>query len=70
MAGQQPERLVEGMRGKGGARRAGLLAPDFLAVELEDRLGVVAQQRDLLLGEAVREEQVALLVEVLELLPA
>ena len=42
MAGQQAECLVERVRGKGGARRARFLAPHFLAVELEDRLGVVA----------------------------
>jgi len=55
------------VRGKGGARRAGLLAPYLLAIEFQDRLGVVAQQRDLFLAEAVREEQIALLVELFQL---
>ena len=68
MARQQAEHLVELVRGEGGARRAGLLAPDFLAVELEDVVGFRAQQRDLVFGEAIREKTVALLVEGLELL--
>ena len=67
MAGEQAERLVEGVRGKGGARRAGLLAPHFLAVEFQDRLGIVAQQRDFFLAKTVREEQIALLVEFFQL---
>jgi hypothetical protein len=37
------------------------------AVEFEDGFRVVAQERDLLFIEAVREEQIALLVEFLEL---
>ena len=65
MAGEQAKRLVEGVGGEGGARRAGLLAPHFLAIELENRLGFVAQLRDFLLGKTVRKEQVALLVETL-----
>src|ERR1700720_1260857 len=64
---QQTERLVEGMRGKGGARGARLLAPDLLAVALEDRFGVIAQKRDFLLVEAVREKQIAEFVELFEL---
>ncbi len=67
MAGKEPERLVEGVGGKGGARGAGLLPPHLLAVELEDRLGIVAQERDLLLGEAIGKEEVALLLEVAQL---
>ena len=51
------------MRGEGRARRAGFLAPDFLAVLLENVLGFRAQQRDLFFGEAIGEEDVALLVE-------
>jgi hypothetical protein len=35
---------------------AGLLAPDFLAVELEDVVGFRAQQRDLLLAEAIEKK--------------
>jgi hypothetical protein len=67
MARQQAEHFAEGVGGEGGARRAGLLAPDFLAIELEDGVGFQAQERDLFLGEAVGEETVALLVESLEL---
>ena len=58
----QPERLVVGVGGEGGARRTGLLAPD-LAIAAENVLRLVAQDRDLLLGEAIRKEQVTLLVE-------
>src|ERR1700690_2637199 len=68
MARQQAEHFAEGVRGEGGARGAGLLAPDFLAVELEDVLGFHAQQRDLFLGEAIGEENVALFVEGSKLL--
>ena len=57
MGDQQAEHLVEGVRGEGGARRAGLLAPDLLPVGFEDLLGLDAQQRDLLLGEAVRKKR-------------
>ena len=67
MRGQQAERLVEGVGGEGGARCAGLLPPHLLAIEFEDRLGVVAQKRNFLLAEAVRKEQIALLVEIAEL---
>jgi hypothetical protein len=52
---------------KRGARRAGLLPPHLLAIEFEDRLGVVAQKRDFLLAKAVRKEQIALLIEIAEL---
>jgi len=55
------------VRQAGGARRAGLLPPHLLAIEFEDRLGIVAQERDFLLAEAVRKEQVALLVEIAKL---
>src|SRR6202142_2365251 len=68
MARQQAEHFAEGVRGEGGARGAGLLAPDFLAVELEDVLGFNAQQRDLFLGEAIGEEDVALFVKGAKLL--
>ena len=63
MARQQPEHLAEGVRGESGARRAGLLAPDFLAVELEDVLGFDAQQRDFFFRETIGKEDVALFVE-------
>ena len=68
MAHQQAEHLAEGVGGEGRSRRAGLLAPDLLAVGLEDLLALDAQQRDLLLREAVRQEDVALVVEGFELL--
>ena len=70
MRAQQAERLVVGVRGEGGARRARLLAPDLLAIGAEDRLRLVAQHRHLLGREQVRQEQVALLVELLKLLLA
>jgi len=68
MAAEQPERLVVGMRGKGGARRAGLLASDFLTVFRIDPLGLVAQDSDLLLREATGQEQIACLSELPKLL--
>jgi hypothetical protein len=37
------------------------------AIEFENRLGVVAQERDFLLAEAIRKEQIALLVEIAKL---
>ncbi len=43
MADQQAEHLAEGVRREGGARRAGLLAPDLLAVGLEDLLALDAR---------------------------
>src|ERR1043166_4330806 len=68
MMREQTEHFAVGMGGKRGTRRAGFLAPYFLALGLEDVLGLRAQQRDFLLGEAVGEEQIALLVEVGDLL--
>ena len=68
MAHQQAEHLAEGVGREGGARRAGFFAPDLLAVGLEDLLALDAEQRDLLLREAVRQEDVAFVVEGLELL--
>src|ERR1043166_5292197 len=65
---EQTEHFAVGMGGKRGARRAGFLAPYFLALGLEVVLGLRAQQRDFLLGEAVGEEQIAWLVEVGDLL--
>ncbi len=70
MARQQAEHLAEGVGGEGGARRAGLLAPDLLAVELEDVVGFRAQERDLFFREAIGKEDVALLVEGAKLLGA
>jgi hypothetical protein len=50
-----------------GARRAGTLAPHLLALGLVDVFGFRAQDRHLLVGKAVRQKQIALLVEFLEL---
>ena len=68
MVPEQAERLVIGVRGKGGARRAGLLAPDLLAVGGVDLLGLVAQDRDFLLREAAGQEQIAFFSELPKLL--
>ena len=68
MARQQAEHLAEGVRGESGARGAGFLAPDFLAIELENVLGFHAQQRDLFLGKTIGEEDIALFVKGSKLL--
>ena len=68
MIAEQAERLVIGVGGEGGARRAGLLAPHLLAVGRVDLLGLVAQDRDFLLREAAGQEQIAFLSELPELL--
>src|SRR5437762_2582727 len=47
MRAEQAETLIVGMRGKGGARRAGFFLPDFLAARPVDRLRIAAQGRDL-----------------------
>ena len=49
MARHDLKHLVELVSGKSCPRRAGFLAPDFLAVELEDVVRLCAQQRDLIL---------------------
>ena len=67
---QQAEQIVEGVGREGGTRRAVGFAPDLLAVGHQDRLALRAHQRDLLVGEAVRDENVALLVELAELFGA
>src|SRR5215472_8785866 len=64
---QETKCLVESMRSKGGARRARFLAPDLLAIELEDRCGVIAKERYFFLVEAVREEQIPEFVELFDL---
>ena len=66
--GEYGKRLVVGVTSERGARRAGLFPPDLLPILLEDLLGLVAQHRDLLLREALGEEEPALLVELLQLL--
>src|ERR1700704_1501452 len=63
-----PEGFIVSVRGKGGAGRAGLLAPDLLAIGPENSVGFAAQNCHLVFGEAVREKHVALLVEGMDLL--
>ena len=53
MRAEQPERLVVEMGGKGGARRAALLAPDLRALGVVDALGLARQQRDFLAARTV-----------------
>ena len=65
---QQLEHLVEGVGGERGARRASLLAPDLLAVGFENLLALRAEHGDLVLGEAIGQEDEALVVEGFELL--
>src|SRR5579875_1420024 len=60
MRAQEPKGLVIGVRGEGGARCAGLFAPDFRAVRRVNPLGFLAQNRDLFLREAIGQEQIAL----------
>src|SRR5262249_35412369 len=57
----------EGVGSERGARRAGLFAPDLLAVGLQNLLALDTERLDLLLGEAVGHEDVAVAVESLEL---
>jgi hypothetical protein len=68
MMRQQAKHLVVFVRREGGARRAALLAPDFLAMLAENLVGAAAHQGDLFFGEAIGKEAVALLVELAQLL--
>src|SRR5215469_12645668 len=68
MIAKETEGLVVGVRGKGGARRAGFFAPDLLSVAGIDLLGLIAQNRDLFLREAVGQKQITLFSELLKLL--
>src|SRR5262249_38739624 len=67
MPGHQAKRLVEGMGGKRRSRRAGLLAPHFLAIAGKNVLRLAAQKRHFVLGEAAGKKHVAELVEALDL---
>jgi hypothetical protein len=58
------------MRGKSGPGRAGLFAPDFLPIELEDPFRLVAQERRLLFTEAIGKKDKALFVEGADLVGA
>src|SRR5664279_1961280 len=68
MRAEQAERLVIEVRGKGGARRAALLAPHFRAVGVVDTFRLVRQQGYFLAAEQFGQEQPALAVEVVDLL--
>ncbi len=68
MMAEEAKGFVVGVRGKGGARRPGLLPPHLLPVGGIDRLGLVAQDRDLLLGKAAGQKQIAFLGKLRELL--
>src|SRR5262249_27020467 len=63
-----PKGVVVGVGGESGARRAGFLAPDLLAIGPKNPVGLAAQKRDLLFGEAIRKKEVALLLEGFDLL--
>ena len=67
MAGEQAERLVVQMRGKGGARCAGFLAPDLGPLLAVDGFGLGAQDGDFVVRECFRQEKPTLAVELLEL---
>ena len=56
MVRQQAKRFIICMRGEGGARRAGLFAPDLLPVGFVDLLGFRVQDRDLVLGIKPRQQ--------------
>src|SRR5262249_27962954 len=64
----QPKGFGVGMGGESGARRARFLAPNLLAIGPKDPVGLAAQKRDLLLGEAIWKKEVALLFEGFDLL--
>ena len=68
MMAEDAKRFIVGVGGKGGARRAGLLAPHFLAVAAINLLGFGAQDGNFVLAEATRKEEIPVLVEILELL--
>src|SRR5262249_28304944 len=68
MRAEHAERLVIEMRGKGGARRAALLAPHLGTVGVIDVDRLAGEEIDLLLAEQVGQEQPALAVEEFDLL--
>jgi hypothetical protein len=68
MRAEQAEGLVVEMGGKGGARRAALLAPDLRTVGVVDALGLTRQEIGFLATEQLGEEQPALAVEIVDLL--
>src|SRR5260370_7080798 len=60
MGAEQPERLVVEMGGKGGARRAALLAPYLRAFGVVDPFRLPPSHRPLFTPEYLRQEQPAL----------
>src|SRR5262249_21873053 len=68
MMRHQAEGFAVGVGGEGRARRPALLTPDLLTMAAQDAVGLAAQDGDLFLGEAAREEHVTLLVEGPDLL--
>src|SRR5262249_40267798 len=68
MARHDLKHLVELVRGKSRSRRAALLTPDLLAVELKYVIRFRSEQRNLVLRKAIREENVTFVVEGFKLL--
>jgi hypothetical protein len=68
MRAEQTERLVVEVRGEGGARRTGLLAPDFGPVVAVDALRLVAEHGHLVGQEGSGQEQPAFSVKLRDLL--
>ena len=68
MRAEQPERLVIEMGGKGGARRAALLAPHLGTLFVVDALRFARQQAHFLGAEQLGKKQPALAVEIVDLL--
>ena len=68
MRAEQPERLVVEMRGKGGARRAALLAPHLGPLGVVDAFRLARQQGHFFRAEQFRQKQPAFAVEIVDLL--
>ncbi len=68
MRAEQTERLVVEMGGKGGARRAALLAPHLGAISGIDPFRLARQQSGFFRAEQIGQEQPALAVEIVDLL--
>ena len=67
MCAEETERFIVGVCGKGRARRAALLAPDFRPLFSVDALGFLAQKIDFLGREELRQQQPAFGVKLIEL---
>ena len=68
MRAERAKPLIVEMGGKGGARRAALLAPDLGPVGIVDGDRLAREEVDLFLGEQLGQEQPAFAVEELDLL--